>query len=54
MAKELNGKARCLKCVHCLVFNAKEGERYVCTMLGKRLREDVENCKMYGEGVKNY
>ena len=50
----MNKKARCLKCVHCLVFNAKEWERYVCTMRGKRLEEDEENCKMYSEAVKNY
>ena len=50
----MNKKAMCLKCVHCFVFHAKEGDRYVCTMRGKRLEEDEENCKMYSEAVKNY
>lgn len=54
MAKGLNNKAKCLNCVHCLDFNAVEGVRYVCTLRGKRLYEDVENCKLYSEAVKNY
>lgn len=54
MGFDMDRKARCLKCVHCLLFNAREGDRYVCTMRGKRLEEDEENCKMYSEAVKNY
>lgn len=51
---DMDKKAKCLKCVHCLEFNAKDGVRYVCTLKGKRLWEDDEKCKEFGEGVKNY
>ena len=48
----MNKKAKCLKCQYCYVFNAKEGERYVCTLYGNRLLEDKEDCKGYVEAIK--
>jgi hypothetical protein len=44
-------KPLCLRCTHLYPFEAKEGERYVCCLYGKRIEEEPENCKGFQAGA---
>lgn len=44
--------AQCMICQHLLLFDAKEGVRYVCTLKGKRITEEPEKCDGFKEHKK--
>ena len=44
-------KPLCLRCTHLYPFDAKEGERYVCCLYGKRIEKEPEGCKGFQAGA---
>ena len=48
----MNQTEQCMKCQYLLLFDAKEGVRYVCTLKGKRITEEPEKCDGFKEHKK--
>ena len=51
VVREKKARPLCLRCSHLYPFEAKEGERYVCCLYGKRIDEEPENCKGFEAGA---
>lgn len=51
VVREKKARPLCLRCTHLYPFKAKEGERYVCCLYGKRVTEEPEGCKGFQAGA---
>ena len=48
--KPISKRSLCLTCCHIFTFEAKDGDRYVCCLYGKRMTEEPPSCKGYKKG----
>lgn len=51
VVREKKARPLCLRCTHLYPFEAKEGERYVCCLYGKRVTEEPECCEGFQAGA---